>query len=77
VDTDYEYSGRLISQVDLTVVFGLWGYQRSPSYDAGYIKSVNIEGQGQVIDEWSKPVEDEEGNPVIVEDVMTINVTTE
>jgi hypothetical protein len=30
-----------------------------------------------VIDEWSKPVEDEEGNPVIVEDVMTINVTTE
>jgi hypothetical protein len=77
IETDYEYSGRLISQVDLTVVFGLCAFERNATDDVGYIKSVNIEGQGQVIDEWNKPVEDEEGNPVIVEDVMTINVTTE
>jgi hypothetical protein len=77
IETDYEYSGRLISQVDLTVVFRLWAFERNATYDAGYIKSVNIEGQSQVIDEWNKPVFDEDGNPVIVEEVMTINVTTE
>jgi hypothetical protein len=77
IETDYEYSGRLISQVDLTVVFSLWAFERNATDDVGYIKSVNIEGQSQVIDEWSKPVFDEEGNPVIVEEVMTINVTTE
>jgi hypothetical protein len=70
-------SGRLISQVDLTVRFGLCGYQLLPSYDAGYIKSVGMEWQGQVIDEQSTPIEDESGNPVVVEDVITINVTTE
>jgi hypothetical protein len=36
-----------------------------------------MEWQGQVIDEYGTPIEDESGNPVVVEDVITINVTTE
>ena len=77
VSSDYEYSGRLVSQVDLTVNLGLAAYERLATDDTGYIKSVAMEWQGQVIDEQSTPVEDESGNPVVVEEVITINVTTE
>jgi hypothetical protein len=77
VDSDATLSGRLVSMVDLTVYLGLCGYERNPSDDVGYIKNVNIEGQGQVIDEMSQPIDDESGNPVVVEDTITINVVTE
>ncbi len=77
VENDYEWSGRMVSQVDMDVTLGLWGYELNPTYDAGYIRHANIEGQGHVIDEMGNPVEDESGDPVIVEEVITINVTTE
>lgn len=77
VDLDYEWSGRLVSQVEASCRFRLWGYERSASYDQGYIKSVHIEGQGQVIDEWSKPVFDEDGNPVVVEETLDITVNAD
>jgi hypothetical protein len=77
IETDILWSGKLISQVATDVTLGLWGYERTPRTDTGYIKNVNMEWQGQVIDEYGVPIEDESGNPVVVEDVITINVTTE
>ena len=77
ISTDYEYSGRLISQVDLTVYLGLCGYERLATDDTGYIKNVNIEGQAPVVDEYQNPVYDEAGDPVVAEETITINVVTE
>lgn len=65
IATDYEMSGKLISQVDLTVFFGAAGYQRSASYDASYIQTVNFEAQSYLLDVNGNPIEDLGGNPVV------------
>lgn len=77
VETDYEYSGRLISQVDMTVYFGIAAYERLGTDDAGYIRHVNITQQSIVMDEYGKPITDQQGNPVISEDERTIYVTAD
>lgn len=77
VMTDYEYSGRLVSQVDMTVTLGLCAYERLATDDVGYIANVNIEGQSPVVDEACDPIYDELGNPVVSEETIEINVVTE
>jgi hypothetical protein len=75
VETDYDFSGRLISQVDMTVIFGAAGYQRTPATDAGYIWDVNMQAQNHIVDQWGNPVYDSLQNPVIDLDVRDISVT--
>jgi hypothetical protein len=77
IETDYEWSGRLINQVDMDVVLSFWMDLVEPDYGGGYIKSVNIEGQAPIVDEWGNPIMDENGVPVVAEDAITINVVTE
>jgi hypothetical protein len=74
VATDYEMSGKLISQVELTVYFGAAGYQRTPAYDAGYVQTVNFEGQNYLLDQYGNPIEDALGNPVIDLDILEFSV---
>jgi len=77
IDTDYEMSGRLVSQVDMTVFLGLCGYERSPTDDVGYIRHVNMEAESPVFDEYGVQVYDQDGNPVVEEDTTTISVTAD
>ena len=74
VSTDYAMSGKLISQVDMTVYFGLCGYQRTPSYDAGFLQTVNFEGQNYLLDQHGNPIEDAAGNPVVDLDIREFSV---
>jgi hypothetical protein len=74
VAADYEMSGKLISQVDLTVYFGAAGYQRQASYDAGFIRTVNFEGQNYLLDIHGNPIEDAGGNPVVELDIREFTV---
>ena len=77
VETDYEFSGRLVSQVDLTVTLGLCGYERLATDDTGYIRHVNMEAESIVIDEYGVPVYDQDGNPVVEEETTAISVTAD
>jgi hypothetical protein len=74
VAADYEMSGKLISQVDLTVYFGAAGYQRLPSYDASYIQTVNFEAQNYLLDQYGNPIGDVLGNPVVDLDIREFSV---
>lgn len=74
IETDYEYSGRLVSQVDLTVNFGLCGYTRTPSYDAGYIWRADIYSENYIFDEAGTPVVDENGDYVTDERIGSVQV---
>jgi len=76
-DLDYQWSGRLVSQSEISANFGLWGYERVPSSDEGYIRNVNIEAQGIVTDEYGVPVYDEDGNPVIHEGTREFYVSSD
>ena len=75
VDLDYEWSGRLVSQVEASCRFRLWGYERSASVDQGYIWNVNMEAQNHIVDQWGNPVYDSFNNPVIDLDVRGISVS--
>jgi hypothetical protein len=74
IATDYEMSGKLISQVEMTVYFGAAGYQRTPVYDAGYFQTVNFEGQNYLLDIDGNPIEDALGNPVIDLNILEFSV---
>ena len=74
VAADYEMSGKLISQVDLTVYFGAAGYQRQASYDAGFIRTVNFEGQNYLLDVDGNPIRDGAGNPIVDLDIREFSV---
>jgi len=65
IDTDYEYSGRLISQCDMTVYIGVWAYERSAATDAGFLQTVNFEGQSYLLDQHGNPIKDGTGNWVV------------
>lgn len=75
VDTDYEWSGRLVSQVDTDVTLGLWAYERRASDDVGYIRTVEIEGQSIITDEYGTPLVDGTGKILVAEDVLSITVS--
>ena len=77
INNDVLWANRLMSQVETDVTLGLWGYERRTRDDTGYIKNVNIEGQAPVVDEAGDQVYDEDGNPVVAEETLTINVVTE
>jgi hypothetical protein len=76
VESDYEWSGRTVSQVDLTVVLSLRASFSDALHDGSYIKHVNAEQDEYVVDENCDVVVDEDGNPVTSETIRTINITT-
>jgi hypothetical protein len=77
VDTDYQFSGRLVSQVDMTLNLGVWGFQRNASFDAGYIKRVTLTGEGYVLDEEGNLVRDENGDAVVHNETLEIDITAD
>lgn len=76
-DTDYEWSGRWVSQADTSVILGVRAELQDPTYGGGFIQIVNIEQQGIVTDEYGNPIHDEQGNPVVIEDSSQFTVTTQ
>lgn len=77
VDTDYVFSGRLVSQCDTTVVMGFRYHPENQSRDAGYIKTVNMELEQTITDEYGNPVVDETGLPVVGEGTTAFSVTSD
>jgi len=77
VDTDYEWSGRLVSQCDTTAVFGFRYHPSNQSRDAGYIRTVNMELEQRVLDEMGGIVYDNDGNEVVTDLTRAITATTD
>ena len=76
VETDYNWSGRAVSQVDMDVTLGVRADVSNTLYDGSYIKNVNVEEQDVVVDESCIPVVDEEGNPIVTETTRTTAITS-
>lgn len=67
VETDYEWSGRLVNQVDMTVTLQLHLDSLNPQYSGDFIQTVEITELSSVIDELGNQVVDELGNPVVAD----------
>lgn len=67
VETDYEWSGRMVNQIDMSIRFGLRAYLADPEHDGSYIGTVDIDTERYVIDEYGNPVIDENGDYVTTE----------
>ena len=67
VETDYEWSGRLVNQVDMTVTLQLHLDSLNPQYSGDFIQTVEITELNSVIDELGNQVVDELGNPVVAD----------
>jgi len=78
VRTDFEWSGRMVSRVDMDVTLGVRAELQDTLYDGSYIKSVNVVGEQTIITEESETVVDEQGETVIGEDsIMDFTVTAD
>lgn len=74
VDSDYIWSGRRVSQCDMSVSMGLRAYLADANHDGSYIGSVNVSTQQYVIDENGTPVVDEEGNLIVTEEEAAFSI---
>lgn len=75
IELDYEWSGRMVNQVEMDVVLSFWMSLTDPDFSGGYIWNVNMEGQGTVVDEYQVPLEDRDEEVIVSEDTISINVT--
>jgi hypothetical protein len=57
VETDYVFSGRMMSQVDMDVTLALRAEFVNDNHDGSYIRYVNIDTQEYVVDEDEVPVD--------------------
>lgn len=76
IETDYEWSGRMVNQVEMDVVLNMWFSIPETLYDGGYIRNANITGESPVITEYQNPVETNQEEPVIAEETLEIQVRT-
>lgn len=67
VESDYFWSGRLASQVDLTVYFAARSSFADLNHDGSYIGTVNFDSEPYIIDEAGLPVLDENGRYLVPE----------
>jgi hypothetical protein len=75
---DFEWSGRMVSRVEMDVTLGVVSEVMNTDYDGSYIKSVNVVGEQTIITEQSDTVVDEQGETVIGEDsIMDFTVTAD
>lgn len=77
VETDYEWSGRMVSQVDVDATLGLWGFERNASTDEGYIETIVVEGERVVIDEYGQGVTENDATIITEENAIDFTVTTD
>lgn len=75
VETGYEWSGRLISQVDMEITLGVRANVNNQQYSKSYIRHVTIGEQDYVVTEQGVLVTTEDGQPVVTEDVNTFTVS--
>jgi hypothetical protein len=76
VELDYNWSGRIVNQVELSVTLGINFYLSDPDFTGEYIHTVVMEQQSGVIDEYGKQIYTEIGEAVIEEDSRYIIATT-
>lgn len=76
VDSDYTWSGRTVSQCDMSVSFALRASTVDPNHDGSYIKNVNVSSASYVIGEDGQPIYDEDGNPISTESTLDVEVTS-
>lgn len=74
VETDYEWSGRMVNQVDMDVMFNFWFELVDPDYHGAHIQTVNFEAQNYLLDVDGNPIEDALGNPVVDLDIREFSV---
>ena len=67
VESDYAWSGRQVSQVDMSLTIGTRASFSDTLHDGSYIGTVNATSQQYVVDEFGNPVLDESGAHVIDE----------
>lgn len=76
IDSDYTWSGRTVSQCDMSVYFALRASTADPNHDGSYIKNVNVYSASYIVGEDGQPVLDEEGNPISTESTLAVEVTS-
>lgn len=76
VETDYEWNGHMVNQVDMDVVLNFWMQVIDTDYDGAHIQSVNMEAQNYLLDEMGNPIEDTLGNPVVDLNIREITVSS-
>lgn len=76
VESDYVWSGRMVSQVDLEVTIALRADFTDPLHDGSYIKNANVSSASYIIGEDGRPVYDEDGNLISSESTLDIEITS-
>ncbi len=67
IDSDYIWSGRMVSQTDMDLTLGLRASTTDTAHDGSYIKFVNIDTQEYVVTEDDEVVEDLSGDFITVD----------
>lgn len=67
VDLDYVWSGRVVSQVELTATIALRASFTDNQHDGSYIGTVNFDSEQIIVDEFGLPVLDENGDFLVPE----------
>lgn len=67
VESDYEWSNRMVSQVDMTIYFGARASFTDPNHDGSYIGTVNYNSAPYIVDEYGVPVNSETGETLVPE----------
>jgi len=77
VELDYNWSGRMVNQVEMSVELGINFSLTDPDFTGEYINTVEMEQVSGVTDEYGHQVYTEIGEPVIEEDSRLITVTAD
>jgi len=67
VESDYEWSNRTISQVDLSTTLGVRSSFADPLHDGSYIGTANIDSEQIIVDEYGVPVLDLNSDQLVPE----------
>lgn len=67
VDSDYIWSGRMVSQTDMDLILGIRASTADTEHDGSYIKFVNIDTQEYVVTEDDEVVVDVSGDFITVD----------
>lgn len=71
IETDYEWSNRIVNQVDMTVMLQLHLDSLNPQYGGDYIDTVEVTGLDVIIDNLGIDVIDNLGNLLVAESTET------
>lgn len=74
IETDYEWSNRIVNQVDMTVTLALHLDSANAQYSGDYIDTVEVTEQHLIITEDGDPVVDENGDNVVSDDQVPFTI---